>query len=59
MKVYNHFVGIDIGKLSFVVTVYGSKQTKEYENNPEDIESFLKDYNSVLSKGLSVLETTG
>ncbi len=59
MKVYNDFIGIDIGKLSFVVTVYGSKKFKEYENNPEDIERFLKDYDSVLSKGLSVLETTG
>lgn len=59
MKVYNNFIGIDIGKLSFVVAVYGSKKIREYENNLEGIESFLKDYRSLLPKGFIVLETTG
>ena len=28
MKGYNNFIGIDIGKLNFVVGVHGSKKTK-------------------------------
>lgn len=59
MEFYNNFIGIDIGKLSFVVAVYGSKKVREYENNPEGIAHFLKDYRSVLATGFSVLETTG
>lgn len=59
MEEYNNFIGIDIGKLSFVVAVYGSKKIREYENNLEGISSFLKDYRSLLVKGFSVLETTG
>lgn len=59
MEVYKNFIGIDIGKLNFVVAVHGSKKTKEYDNNLEGIESFLKDYRSVISNGLCVLETTG
>jgi transposase len=59
MQAYNNFVGIDIGKLTFVVALYGNKKIREYENNPEGIEHFIRDYRSILSKGLSVLETTG
>lgn len=59
MEIYTNFIGIDIGKLSFVVTVHGRKKTGEYENTLEGIEKFLKDYRSVLANGLSVLETTG
>lgn len=59
MKSYNHFIGIDIGKLSFFVAVYASNNVKEYDNNPEGINTFLKDYRSTLAKGFTVLETTG
>lgn len=59
MEVYNHFIGIDIGKLSFVVGVHGTKATKEYENNIEGIENFLKEYRAMLLKAFVVLETTG
>jgi transposase len=59
MTLYNHFVGIDIGKFSFVVAVHGQKQTKEYDNDASGIKSFIKDYQKYLSKGLCVLETTG
>lgn len=59
MEVYNHFVGIDIGKLSFVVGSHGDKAIKEYENTPEGIEDFLKNYHSVLPNAFIVLETTG
>lgn len=56
---YNNFIGIDIGKLSFVIGVHGYKKVKEYENNPEGIEDFLKDYRSELTNSLIILETTG
>jgi transposase len=56
---YNNFVGVDIGKFSFVVAVHGQKQIKEYDNDSSGIKLFLKDYQKYLSKGLCVLETTG
>lgn len=56
---YNNFIGIDIGKLTFVVAVHEKKKIREYENNLEGIEDFLKDYNSLLAKSFIVLETTG
>jgi transposase len=59
MEVYNNFIGIDIGKLTFVVGVHGKKAIKEYENNLEGIEDFLKDYRLILPKAFIVLETTG
>jgi len=59
MKVYKNFIGIDIGKFNFVVSVYGEKTEKEYENTAEDIASFLKEYKAKLKAGLSILETTG
>lgn len=59
MTLYNNFVGVDIGKFTFVVAVYNQKQTKEYENTPDGIKEFIKEYRDVLSKGLCILETTG
>jgi transposase len=59
MQLYKNFIGIDIGKLTFVVGEYGSKKTKEYDNTPEGIDHFIKDYHSKLIQGFSVLETTG
>lgn len=59
MKLYSNFIGIDIGKLTFVVGEYGSKKTKDYDNTAEGIAHFIKDYHSKLVEGLSVLETTG
>lgn len=59
MTVYNDIVGVDIGKFSFVVAVYGQKLVKEYDNDSAGIKLFIKDYKSYLSKGLCVLETTG
>ena len=32
MVVYKNFIGIDIGKFSFVVAVYNANETNEYEN---------------------------
>jgi transposase len=59
MEVYKNFIGIDIGKLTFVVGVYGRKKTKEYENNLEGINFFFKEYRSLLTTSFCVLETTG
>ena len=59
MTLYNSFVGVDIGKFSFVVAVYNQKQTKEYTNDAIGIKAFMKDYHKYLSKGLCILETTG
>jgi transposase len=59
MEVYKNFIGIDIGKLSFVVAIYGSKKVREYENNPEGMGDFLKDYQTKLPNSFIVLETTG
>ena len=59
MTVYNNFIGIDIGKFSFVVSVFGQKEVKEYDNTVEGISLFIKGYKRILKGGLSVLETTG
>lgn len=59
MTLYTDFIGIDIGKKTFVVGVYGSKRTREYDNTSEGIEKFIGDTEEKLSKGLCVLETTG
>tara|TARA_Y100000588_G_C14166182_1_gene886976 strand:- start:55 stop:996 length:942 start_codon:yes stop_codon:yes gene_type:complete len=59
MTLYNNFVGVDIGKFSFVVAIQGQKQVKEYDNDSSGIKSFIKDYQKYLSQGLCILETTG
>ena len=59
MTLYNNFVGVDIGKFSFVAAVYNQKQTKEYDNDASGIKAFMQDYHHYLLKGLCVLETTG
>jgi transposase len=57
--VYNNFIGIDIGKFSFVVNLHDSHHVKEYDNTHPGIASFLKDYHTHLIDGLCILETTG
>lgn len=59
MKLYSNFVGIDIGKKSFVVGIHGEKTTKEYDNNGKGIAEFIEEKKGVLSTGLCVLEVTG
>lgn len=59
MKLYNKFIGIDIGKLNFVVSIHGNKETKEYANDSIGIAEFIKEYNKVLIDSLCILETTG
>ena len=59
MRLYNNFIGIDIGKFSFVVALYGEKTTKEYANTLEGIKEFLNNYEEILATAFCVLETTG
>ena len=59
MKSYNNYIGIDIGKFEFVVSVLGTKGVKTYPNDAEGIERFIEGTRDFLSDGLSVLEVTG
>jgi transposase len=59
MTLYNNFIGLDIGKFNFVVAAYGNKSTREYENNPQGIKLFMKEYKTLLKNSLCILETTG
>ena len=58
-KVYNNFVGIDIGKTEFVVNIHGSKKTYSYPNTIEGLSEFYQAHKKVLSDSLIVLEVTG
>ncbi len=59
MEHYHNFMGIDIGKSTFVVSLYGEKSTLEYENSPLGIKDFIKTYRDQLPNSLSIVETTG
>lgn len=59
MKTYRHFIGIDIGKYTFFAAVHGRKDTQKYDNTENGIVQFLKDYKSIFTGSLCVLETTG
>ena len=59
MALYNNFIGIDIGKFSFVTAIYDKKQTKEYQNNSEGIAKFIHDHQDILGGTLCIVETTG
>lgn len=59
MAVYKNFLGVDMGKFTFVGAAYEDKSTKEYENTPLGIAQFIEDHSCVLSDALTVVETTG
>ena len=59
MTQYTHFLGIDVGKFNFVVSLYGTKTPQEYENSSQGFSSFLQDYKDSLDNALCVLENTG
>jgi hypothetical protein len=42
MRLYNNFIGINIGKFTFVVALHGEKTTQEYANTLEGIQTRLK-----------------
>ena len=59
MKLYNDFIGIDIGKYEFVCAFYGNKALKTYDNTQQGISDFIQDQKSLLAQSLCVLEVTG
>lgn len=59
MTVYTNFLGVDIGKFNFVVSIYGAKDTVEYENTSAGIGRFMQENEHTLTNSLSVVETTG
>lgn len=59
MKEYQNFIGIDIGKFSFVVALLDRKTTSEYQNSAAGIAEFIDEYKDILPNALTVLETTG
>lgn len=59
MRSYNNFIGIDIGKFTFVVAVHGEKESKEYDNTHLGIKQFIKDHKKLLPTSLCILESTG
>jgi transposase len=59
MSLYTYFFGIDIGKFNFVISLYGTKSTIEYENSSAGITKFIEDYIDKLPESLCILETTG
>lgn len=59
MALYNNFIGIDIGKFTFVTAIHGKKETKEYKNNLEGITSFIKDHQNIIANSLCIVEATG
>lgn len=59
MVAYKYFVGIDMGKFSFVVSQHSSKVTTEYENSSVGIAQFINEHHDILPESFCVLETTG
>jgi transposase len=57
--VYQHFMGIDIGKFEMVVAAYGSNQTQTFENSLKGWRALVKQFRLQLSHTLVILETTG
>lgn len=56
---YQNFIGIDIGKKTFVVGQHAGKTTREFENVPSGLEAFYRHYECILLSSLVVLEATG
>jgi transposase len=56
---YTHFIGIDIGKLEFVMHIHGTKNTYNYNNDPKGLEMLCFEHSATLPDALVVLETTG
>jgi transposase len=56
---YHNYIGIDIGKFNFVVSIHNKQKTQEFENTDIGINEFLKEYEDMLTDSLCVLETTG
>jgi transposase len=56
---YHFFIGIDIGKNTFVAALHGESKAKTFNNNTDGFNKLCKSYGDYLSKALIILETTG
>lgn len=56
---YQNFIGIDIAKSDFVISINESNRTESYANNRVGISKFYNANKAVLEDGLVILETTG
>ena len=56
---YHNFIGVDIGKASFVVAQYGQNAVHTFDNNASGFEVFCQKYEPILLQSLVILETTG
>lgn len=59
MTSYINFIGIDIGKFSFVAFHHGSKKSVEFQNDKEGHKLFIEQFKNELPTALCVLEVTG
>lgn len=59
MALYQHYIGIDIGKFTFTVNLYKNESAYEYQNSHIGFAKFIKDYNKILADSLCILEPTG
>jgi len=59
MTLYQNFIGIDIGKFTFVTNVHGQKLTNTFDNTMQGLKAFIRKHKQDLSDSLTVLETTG
>jgi len=59
MTLYQNFIGIDIGKFTFVVNCHGQKSTNTFDNTSQGLKAFIRKHKQDLSDSLTVLETTG
>ena len=48
------FLGVDIGKFNFVLSIYGHKTTVEYENSSERIGKFIEENKTILTDSLTI-----
>lgn len=59
MASYKDFIGIDMGKVNFVVSSYGEKKSYTFPNSPEGFFSFEESFKERLPHAFIVLESTG
>lgn len=56
---YQNFIGIDIGKDTFVVASHHQRMTQEFDNTESGFQTFSQQFEAAFTSGLVILETTG
>ena len=56
---YHNFVGIDISKNEFHVSVFGNSKVAQFDNSEKGFKNFVTTNKQILVNGLVVLEATG